>query len=77
MATVRYPISTDRGRGNTIALSGIFRLRHCHHATATTIDQPIPIKRRFDPVMLASAKEHGDSPVAPGAWHTLPNCLKP
>ena len=32
-----------------------------YHAMNTTLLQPRPISRRFAPVMLASAKEHGEA----------------
>src|SRR5437763_17098200 len=48
------------------------RRRHCHHATKTTIDQPMPMRSRFDPVILASASEHGDASVDPGGTHDAP-----
>ena len=38
----------------------------------TTIDQPTPISSRFAPVMLASASEHDDAMVEPGALHDGP-----
>ncbi len=39
----------------------------------TTIDQPMPIRSRFAPVMFASASEHLLSPGSVAALHSSPN----
>jgi len=39
-------------------------LRERYAAMNTTIDQPMPISRRFAPVMLARASEHALSLVS-------------
>src|SRR5947209_17685119 len=48
------------------------RRRHCHQATKTTIDEPLPKSSRFDTVMLARAREHGEASVEPGGTHDAP-----
>ena len=51
----RDPFPTAAGRQSAL----VFRSRY--HAMKTTIDQPMPISSRLAPVMLASARSHGDS----------------
>src|SRR5437016_13529291 len=72
VARARKASSTEWLRSRRISLSRRPRLRHCHHATNTTIDQPMPIRRRFDPVMLAKASEQGEASVEPGGRHDAP-----
>ena len=49
-------------------------MRERYAAMNTTIDQPMPISRRFAPVMLARASEHALSRVSFAALHASPNC---
>ena len=42
----------------------------------TTIDHPMPISRRFAPVMFARASEHGDSVPPEMGGHEAPNSSK-
>src|SRR4051794_37416251 len=48
------------------------RLRYCHQAMNTTIDQPMPISSRLEPVMLARAREHGEASLDPGGTQDGP-----
>ena len=71
MAAARYASSTEWLRSSWMpchrfTVSVPSRLRIRYHAMNTTIDQPIPIKSRLAPVMLASASPHGDSSPPPG-----------
>src|SRR6266480_2703862 len=72
VARARNASSTEWLRSRRTSVIRRPRLRHCHHATNTTIDQPMPIRSRFDPVMLARAREHGDASVEPGGTHDAP-----
>jgi hypothetical protein len=62
--------SVREGPGVALAL---FRRRMAYQARNTTRDQPMPIRSRLAPVMLARASEQGDSPVAPGPRQVRPN----
>src|SRR3954470_21707655 len=72
----RYPSSTEWDRSRVIPVRLAPRLRHRHQAMNTTMGHPTPMSSRLDPVMLASAREHGDSPVEPGGLQATPYWAK-
>jgi hypothetical protein len=74
VASPRNATSTECGRSSRTSrrTGGLVRERYA--AMNTTIDQPMPISRRFAPVMLARASEHALSLVSLAALHASPNC---